>query len=666
MISIRDHRRWRLAIACLGLLNLGCATDGSTDDTGPGFAFVGSGPEMVIFNLSTDQEHRRARVGHPVFGTAVHPDGHEAYATLFNKPAVVVVPLDDGPVTKIEVGERPRGLGLTPDGTRLFVANGDSDTVTVIDTASREVIASVDVAADPFDLAVHPEGGKVYVASRAGGGVSVIDARTFEVLETSQGIRQPNVLSISKDGRRLYVVSQENSLLRILDSESLEIFDVIEVTWGPSAMALDPGGSRLFMSHEKGSVSAYDAVTLEKLFESNELSVPSSLSTSRDGSRLFVVDRSAVAILATSNLERLGELALPHRAFAFGSFISPGRVRDVARTDRRQREALPSASVGTPVQGKGELHRSLARRVRAAVQEDGVDNFNEELQRRLQSMNVETCIAMVEPWLSSKEKRTRLRAASLIGLGCGRDLKLPYFGHVSASLADPAKMKLQQPHFAALVSRHVDTLLPLLPAIGSRSVVEKMLGAEAWQLVGIAGHEAVPIFQGIDDSASEQVQKAAAEVLELNMGAQVVMWAEKLKNIDSEGFDSDGFSAHVEDLSQVSRVKNLHLLPGLEAAARFVLPDYAELAEGGDPTRQRLATDAILELARFAPKQGRRVAEDWLQSPDLDRQIAGARVLGKLSDQVPNIEARLNETLLDNPPPELRDVVLEILERIGS
>src|SRR5262249_20905150 len=48
-------------------------------------------------------------------------------------------------VAQIEVGLHPSGLVLSPDRSRLYVANANSDTVSVIDTRSDTVVETISV-----------------------------------------------------------------------------------------------------------------------------------------------------------------------------------------------------------------------------------------------------------------------------------------------------------------------------------------------------------------------------------------------------------------------------------------------------------------------------------------------------------------------------------------
>jgi YVTN family beta-propeller protein len=68
-----------------------------------------------------------------------------------NKPPVVV--------SGAAVGSFPFGVAVTPDGTHVYVTNGESDTVSVIGTNPiLSVTATVGVGGAPFGVAVTPDG----------------------------------------------------------------------------------------------------------------------------------------------------------------------------------------------------------------------------------------------------------------------------------------------------------------------------------------------------------------------------------------------------------------------------------------------------------------------------------------------------------------------------
>ncbi|MFP6682771.1 MAG: hypothetical protein VCB07_11285 [Gammaproteobacteria bacterium] len=53
------------------------------------------------------------------------------------------------------MGKRVWGLALSGDGSRLYTTDGASHQVSVIDTASAEVVATVSVGKFPWGVAVY-------------------------------------------------------------------------------------------------------------------------------------------------------------------------------------------------------------------------------------------------------------------------------------------------------------------------------------------------------------------------------------------------------------------------------------------------------------------------------------------------------------------------------
>ncbi|MET8645927.1 cytochrome D1 domain-containing protein, partial [Streptomyces sp. NPDC004675] len=86
-------------------------------------------------------------------------------------------------VATVPVGSGPQGVASTPNGRRVYVANRGSNTVSVIDTRTNTVVATIPVGTMPLGIAITPNGRRVYVANVLSG-VSVIDTRTNTVVAT--------------------------------------------------------------------------------------------------------------------------------------------------------------------------------------------------------------------------------------------------------------------------------------------------------------------------------------------------------------------------------------------------------------------------------------------------------------------------------------------------
>ena len=96
------------------------------------------------------------------------------YVTNFSDNTVSVIDTATNTVVAtVAVGNGPEGVAVTPDGTKVYVANTTGN-VSVIHTATKTLVKTVPVGSEPGAgaVAVTPDGTKVYVANAGSNNVS--------------------------------------------------------------------------------------------------------------------------------------------------------------------------------------------------------------------------------------------------------------------------------------------------------------------------------------------------------------------------------------------------------------------------------------------------------------------------------------------------------------
>jgi YVTN family beta-propeller protein len=104
----------------------------------------------------------------------------KAYVSCWNDDTVAVVSLDKQTVSRVMVGHHPTAMLLNPERTRLYVANSDDDSVSVIDTQTDKEIERISVRLSedvprgnsPEGLALN--GNDLYVANAHSNSVAVV------------------------------------------------------------------------------------------------------------------------------------------------------------------------------------------------------------------------------------------------------------------------------------------------------------------------------------------------------------------------------------------------------------------------------------------------------------------------------------------------------------
>jgi YVTN family beta-propeller protein len=105
-----------------------------------------------------------------------------------------------------------------------YITNSADNTVSVIDTASNTVTATIPVGINPFGVAVTPDGSKVYVASSFGQ-----FGRNFSgilVIDTASNMRTPGIpvsgipvgVAVTPDGKKVYVADSLLNSVSVIDT----------------------------------------------------------------------------------------------------------------------------------------------------------------------------------------------------------------------------------------------------------------------------------------------------------------------------------------------------------------------------------------------------------------------------------------------------------------
>jgi YVTN family beta-propeller protein len=99
----------------------------------------------------------------------------------------------------------PRALALGPGERTLYVTGERSGHLYAVDTASAAVVADVDACSEPIGVVASPDGSTVYVACSQDDAVIAFDAATLAVTEEAPCSRRPWTLAWSSDRSQLLV-----------------------------------------------------------------------------------------------------------------------------------------------------------------------------------------------------------------------------------------------------------------------------------------------------------------------------------------------------------------------------------------------------------------------------------------------------------------------------
>jgi YVTN family beta-propeller protein len=163
-------------------------------------------------------------------------------------------------------GRRP-GPNDPTDGTYSVIVDprtgiASSGTVSVVSASSLSVIAEIPVGLHPSGMALNADASRLYVANAHSDTVSVIDTVTNQVVSILHvGIRPgallgstPNALALSADGSTLYVADGSNNAIAVVDPKNPKnpVKGLIPTGWFPTAVNVSANGSQIYVGSGYG------------------------------------------------------------------------------------------------------------------------------------------------------------------------------------------------------------------------------------------------------------------------------------------------------------------------------------------------------------------------------------------------------------------------------
>jgi gliding motility-associated-like protein len=207
-------------------------------------------------------------------------------------------------ITTIPVGSNPYTVTASKDGNRVYVVNSISNNVSVISTSTNAVIATIDVGANPLGAIISEDGSRLYVINKGTNSVSFINTISTEVIKTIQLNAVPYNIAISKDGGTLFITNYETNTVSVVDIATETISD-IAVNPGPFGIVLSPDGSKLYVTNElDNKFSVIDVATKIVTASIPVGQTPYGIAVSPDGSRIYVscaVENKIEVINAANN-----------------------------------------------------------------------------------------------------------------------------------------------------------------------------------------------------------------------------------------------------------------------------------------------------------------------------------------------------------------------------
>lgn len=225
----------------------------------------------------------------------------------------------------VAVGLGPHPISITRDGRRAFVPCRDSNSISVVDILSGQVITTIFGVSSPFASVLSPDDSRLYVGSYHGGSYFVISTTNYQVLKTVPLTGGGNVsgLALTADGARLFVACTNTGVVHVYLTATDTNINRIPTASEPFGLTVNPEQTQVWIAFQSavGIINANGYGGLLAKIPGVGRTVHIAFNPGNQPvARAYVADESGISVVNPLTNAIVGKITVPN---AWGVAINP-------------------------------------------------------------------------------------------------------------------------------------------------------------------------------------------------------------------------------------------------------------------------------------------------------------------------------------------------------
>jgi YVTN family beta-propeller protein len=170
---------------------------------------------------------------------------------------VSVISIAEQKVVKtIKIGKYPRGIAISNDSSKAYVAEMGGNRIHVIDLADFST-SYIPIGSNPRAIVLSPDNSRMYVTMNLSGRVASWDLAENKPGKSVRTGNKARSLAINSDGSELFVVNYLSNTLSKIQTSNMKVLETLKVCPEPIGVTYDDPTKNTWVACYKGQIKIY-------------------------------------------------------------------------------------------------------------------------------------------------------------------------------------------------------------------------------------------------------------------------------------------------------------------------------------------------------------------------------------------------------------------------
>lgn len=187
----------------------------------------------------------------------VTPNNKYVLAANWCSYTVSIISIADQKVVRtVKIGKYPRGIAISKDSSKAYVAEMGGNRIHVINLADFST-SYIPIGSNPRAIVLSPDDTKMYVTMNLSGRVASWDLIANKPGKSVRTGNKARSLALSSNGSELFVVNYSSNTLSKIDTSEMKVLETIKVCPEPIGVTYDNQTKNTWVACYRGQIKIY-------------------------------------------------------------------------------------------------------------------------------------------------------------------------------------------------------------------------------------------------------------------------------------------------------------------------------------------------------------------------------------------------------------------------